>query len=74
MTKDTGMGFPEVSQQNLLQKYFQACKGEDRKKGTGLRLWIAKELINNIGGEIRVYSEPCVDTTFVGCLEINTSP
>ncbi len=62
---DTGIGIPK-DQQNLIFKAFFQQRGQDRSKygGSGLGLSITKNLINQMGGEIKVESHVDRGSTF----------
>lgn len=56
--KDSGMGISKEDQQKLFQKFPQIDASiVQTEKGTGLGLYICRELINKMGGEIWVESE-----------------
>jgi PAS domain S-box-containing protein len=63
--QDTGIG---ISQENLLrltQPFFQVESSATRSyQGTGLGLAIAKKMIELLGGELEVHSEPGLGATF----------
>ncbi len=56
--KDTGIGMAEEQRQKLFTKYYR-IKSEETKniEGTGLGLYICKEIIEKMGGRIEVASE-----------------
>jgi signal transduction histidine kinase len=53
---DTGAGIPEEYQGRIFEKFFQVPGA--KLKGTGLGLYIAKEIVRAHGGEIGVESKP----------------
>ena len=63
--QDTGEGIPKESLQHLFTKFFRISgKLEQTTKGTGLGLYISKEIIQMHHGEIWVESEAGVGSTF----------
>jgi len=59
---DTGRGIPKEYHERIFEKFYQVP--ESGPKGTGLGLYIAKEIVRAHGGEIGVESEPGKGSTF----------
>ncbi len=72
--KDNGYGIPVEQQANIFNKMFRAdnAKAVDAS-GTGLGLYIIKNIIEHAGGSIRFESALAKGTTFYGILPIQAS-
>lgn len=63
--RDQGVGMNEAERSQLFSKFFRADRQEVREAGgTGLGLFITKNLVEMQGGEMRVESEPGHGSTF----------
>jgi signal transduction histidine kinase len=58
---DNGIGIPKAKQANLFDMFF---KVQSDHPGSGLGLYILKEVVNNLGGEIEVQSKEKKGSTF----------
>lgn len=63
---DSGIGMSEEERKNLFQKFYR-IKNDDTKevKGTGLGLWITKQIIEKMNGTISVESIKGVGSHFI---------
>jgi K+-sensing histidine kinase KdpD len=62
---DEGIGIPPEQMDRLFQKFSRVETGEARDiKGSGLGLWICREIVEAHGGRIWVESEPSKGSTF----------
>ena len=63
--RDTGIGIPQDKLSRLFKAFSQVDSATNRKYGgTGLGLVISQRLVQLMGGEITVVSQPNVGTTF----------
>jgi signal transduction histidine kinase len=63
--KDTGIGISNDETKKIFTKFYQAYTGEDRKnEGTGLGLFICKEIVKKHNGEIWAESKVGQGTNF----------
>ena len=69
---DNGMGIPLESQSRIFERFYRVDSARTRNSGgTGLGLSIVKWVVESIGGQIELFSEENVGTTFVVRLPIN---
>jgi len=67
--RDTGCGMAEKELNKLFQKFSQVGNDDSKKQlGTGLGLYISKEICKNMGGDIRAYSKLRKGSTFIVCI------
>lgn len=63
--KDTGLGMNKEAQKRLFEKFYRVKSEKTRQiTGTGLGLWITKQLVEKQGGKISVQSEEGKGSTF----------
>jgi signal transduction histidine kinase len=68
---DSGVGIEENKVQNLFKKFSQVgCDSQNKRMGTGLGLYITKELCEKMGGQIKAFSNYGRGTAFVFCLPV----
>ena len=62
---DNGMGIPESDINRVFERFYRVDSGLRRSTaGTGLGLFLSKEIVEAHGGQIWVRSEPGIGTTF----------
>ena len=62
---DEGVGIPAAEQQRVFEKFYRLDNQLTRAGGgTGLGLYITRELVRRMGGTIAVRSEPGAGSTF----------
>jgi PAS domain S-box-containing protein len=72
--KDTGIGIPPDLQEKIFEDFTQGHAAHYQTNGTGLGLSICKNLVRLMGGDICIYSEEGVGSTFsfTVCLDETT--
>ncbi|MGF7228736.1 MAG: sensor histidine kinase [Candidatus Saccharibacteria bacterium] len=69
--KDTGYGIPKSQQDKIFAKLFRASNITSKDTdGTGLGLYIVKEILEQVGGQIRFESEEDHGSTFVALIPL----
>jgi len=64
--KDTGIGISKDELKKIFTKFYQAYTGDDRKnEGTGLGLFICKEILQKHNGEIWAESQLGKGSNFI---------
>ncbi|MCL2516595.1 MAG: ATP-binding protein [Microbacteriaceae bacterium] len=62
---DQGEGIPEADQARIFERFFRVDQARSRMTGgTGLGLSIVKHAVQNHGGDVRVWSQPGMGSTF----------
>lgn len=61
---DQGYGIPEEAKSHLFEKFYRVNRSATEAKGTGLGLFVTKELVERQGGKIWFESEVGKGTTF----------
>lgn len=73
--EDTGRGIPPDKLERVFDKFFQVARGDTRVAGgTGLGLFISRQLVEAMGGTISVRSEEGVGTCFTLRFPIVAAP
>ena len=78
--RDTGAGMNQAALEKLFQKFSQVSDDVHKRQiGTGLGLYITKEICKKMNGDVRAYSRLETGSTFIICIPTssvvnNTSP
>jgi len=62
--QDTGKGIPKMDLRSIFRPFYQATNNNVAGQGVGLGLHISKQIVELLGGEITVASEPGRGSTF----------
>jgi len=74
IVRDTGCGMGDQSMDQLFQKFSQVTTDlSKRKLGTGLGLFITKELVRRMNGEIKVFSRKNQGSCFILCIPVSSA-
>jgi signal transduction histidine kinase len=72
---DTGIGIPKESLPKIFSKFYRAENAQKLEpNGSGLGLYITKNIIEKHGGKIHIESQEKRGTTFIINIPINISP
>ena len=67
--KDTGSGMDQAALDKLFGKFSQVSNDVNKRQiGTGLGLYITKEICKKMSGDVRAYSKPNSGSTFIVCI------
>jgi len=71
--RDHGIGIAPENQARIFQR-FERAVSERHYGGFGLGLWIVKQIVESLGGDIRVESQPGKGATFTVALPLEPPP
>jgi signal transduction histidine kinase len=71
--RDHGIGIAPEHQSRIFQR-FERAVSERHYGGFGLGLWIVKQIVESLGGDIRVESQPGKGATFTVALPLEPPP
>ncbi|PVZ12662.1 MULTISPECIES: ATP-binding protein [unclassified Pseudomonas] len=71
---DTGKGICASDQRHLFEPFFQSSPNANVVAGTGLGLSICKRLVHLMNGNLRVFSEPGLGSSFTFALPLEQVP
>ena len=67
---DRGPGIPERERDRLFEKFYRRGGARDRVPGTGLGLYIAREIVRTHGGDLWIEAEPGEGSEFCAALPV----
>ena len=67
---DSGIGMNSTDLSKLFQKFTQVSETSRRKLGTGLGLFITKQLCQKMGGDVRAFSKKEKGSAFIICIPV----
>jgi two-component system sensor histidine kinase KdpD len=67
---DRGPGIPERERERIFDKFYRRGAVKDRVPGTGLGLYIAREILRTHGGDLWIESEPGEGSEFCAALPV----
>lgn len=67
---DRGPGIPERERERIFDKFYRRGAVKDRVPGTGLGLYIAREILRTHGGDLWIESEPGEGSEFCAALPL----
>jgi PAS domain S-box-containing protein len=73
VVRDHGIGIASESQARIFQR-FERAVSERHYGGFGLGLWIVKQIVDSLGGDIRVESQVGQGATFIVTLPVEPPP
>jgi signal transduction histidine kinase len=75
VVSDSGPGIPFAEQRQVFERFYRSGPALTRAPGgTGLGLYISRELVNRMGGRLTLRSEPGAGASFVVELPRITTP
>jgi signal transduction histidine kinase len=69
--KDSGKGMTELEQNRIFERFWQTAAGRENGLGTGLGLFLSKQIVSTLGGSIACISAQGKGTEFIVCLEMD---
>jgi len=72
--RDNGPGIAAEHQARIFEKFGQAGEASDRRAGTGLGLYISRQIVDRLGGRLWVDSRPGEGASFSFTLPAAPAP